>query len=677
MQHSALTYAELGYHVFPCVPGGKRPITPHGLKDATTDAAVIEAWLDKHPTANWAIRTDGLLVVDIDPSPDGAANPWPEDQEQAASLLVAPVSQTPRGGRHFLFRQPDGIELRNTQCGELAPHVDTRATGGYIVVSPSVINGNEYRWLSGELDIGPHDLPLPPQWIFDKLASPKTAAAAGGSDGTIPEGQRNGTLCSLAGTMRARGMSYESILAALQAENRSRCKPPLDEREVERIAKSIGHKPPGESGVEFGPDEIEAPDLPPDPGTLPSDLLKVPGFLSDVIDFNLEGAFRPQPVLALAGALSLLATLTGRKVQDTQGTRTNLYCLGVCPTSSGKERARDVNKEILFQAVASKLIGGESFASSAGLIAAIEQQPTLLFQVDEIGRYMRTMGEASKSPHLYNIVTVLMKLFTSSHSVYFSDAYADPKKNKSIIQPHACLYGTTTPETLYAALTSDSLADGFLSRVLLFEGDDDVDSRRIVVPTMPRSLVDQAIWWNATFNPGGNLKDYTPQPVMVASTPEADAILDDLRIAAEDIQKRLGNPLGTLWPRAIEKANKLALLYACSERADPLIVTDAAAYWASELVTHLTKRLTYLASRHLAENQTESKTKRVFRIIEATGAEGLPHWRLVGLTRFLTKREREECIDALIASHVIVSRTTKTATKPGLRYIATNHALAA
>ncbi len=41
---AALDYAAAGWHVFPCVPGGKRPATDHGLHDATTDLDQVAAW---------------------------------------------------------------------------------------------------------------------------------------------------------------------------------------------------------------------------------------------------------------------------------------------------------------------------------------------------------------------------------------------------------------------------------------------------------------------------------------------------------------------------------------------------------------------------------------------------------------------------------------------------------
>jgi P4 family phage/plasmid primase-like protien len=62
--------------------------------------------------------------------------------------------------------------------------------------------------------------------------------------GAIIEGGRNDTLASRAGYMRRGGMNQEVITAALLAENRSRCHPPLSESEVRTIAKSIGKYQP-------------------------------------------------------------------------------------------------------------------------------------------------------------------------------------------------------------------------------------------------------------------------------------------------------------------------------------------------------------------------------------------------------------------------------------------------
>jgi putative DNA primase/helicase len=63
--------------------------------------------------------------------------------------------------------------------------------------------------------------------------------------GDIPEHERNLTLLSFGGSMRRRGMSYAAIEAALLVENSDRCKPPLDEAEVVKIAASVARYQPG------------------------------------------------------------------------------------------------------------------------------------------------------------------------------------------------------------------------------------------------------------------------------------------------------------------------------------------------------------------------------------------------------------------------------------------------
>jgi hypothetical protein len=239
---AALTYADLGYPVFPCAPGRKTPLTEHGLLDATTDAEQIETWWEQSPNANVALRTDGLIVIDV----DGRDNAWLHDQPaKARELDVAPVSLTPRGGQQYFFRQPDGRNWRNT-AGQLANRVDTRANGGYVVVAPSIVGDTAYRWLD-RLDLPPpDDLPLPPKWLLDaldRLASREDATTESAT-GPIPTGQRNATLARLAGAMRRVGMSQSEIVAALQRVNDERCRPPLQSREVARVAESIARYSP-------------------------------------------------------------------------------------------------------------------------------------------------------------------------------------------------------------------------------------------------------------------------------------------------------------------------------------------------------------------------------------------------------------------------------------------------
>lgn len=246
---AALRYAELGYPVFPCAPGRKQPLTARGFQDATTDAVRIETWWTKHPRANIAIPTSGLVVIDV----DGRDNTWLADQpERLCELATSALAVTPRGGKHYIFRQPAGVEIR-CQAGRLAPKVDVRAAGGYILVPPSKIGANQYKFAPDlELDVPRDKLNVPPAWLIDELQekSPPTAGSAGANDtNPIPSGQRNATLARLGGAMRRVGMSQNEISAALNQVNCDRCSPPMSPAEVDRIASSVARYEPDQISV--------------------------------------------------------------------------------------------------------------------------------------------------------------------------------------------------------------------------------------------------------------------------------------------------------------------------------------------------------------------------------------------------------------------------------------------
>jgi putative DNA primase/helicase len=123
----------------------------------------------------------------------------------------------------------------------------------YIVVEPSLHeSGGYYEWAHGR---GPDEIDLaslPEEWI--QALSQREATSPDPTrdeDDRIPEGKRNTVLTSLAGTMRHRGMSAESIEAALLEDNRTRCDPPLDSEEVRRLASSVGRYAPDPASRSF------------------------------------------------------------------------------------------------------------------------------------------------------------------------------------------------------------------------------------------------------------------------------------------------------------------------------------------------------------------------------------------------------------------------------------------
>ncbi len=404
-----------------------------------------------------------------------------------------------------------------------------------------------------------------------------------------------------------------------------------------------------------------------DPGPFPQHLLHVPGFIGQVMEHNLSTALRPQPILALAGAIVLQGVLAGRKVRDELDNRTNIYAVCVARSGAGKDHARKLNREILIKSGQAHLEPCEDLASDAGLTAAVEASPACILQHDEFGRFLKTAADCTRSPHLYAITTQLIRLYSSANTTYLGKAYADLSNRKSINQPCLNLLGTTVPKHFMGAMTPDNLIDGLLGRIFVFEGQALAPRhRRRTRPQLPQSVIDIAIYWR-DFKPGGNLAGQNPDPIIVITEADAEDVFDAF---AAEIEPAADCPEedAALWARAEENARKLALVYACSENHQNPRISAAAARWACDVVRHLVLRLLYLAHRWVSESPFQAKCKRVLRAIDEGGGR-LDRGMLLRKVQSMSARELDEVIEFLEASEQIAVKNIKTKGRTKVTYV--------
>lgn len=239
-----------------CESPGKRPWhTWKELQDPRKrpTEATVRAWWRTLPNSNVGIAlgpASGLIRVDV----DGA-----QGEQYLLELSKGDLPQTVEmisggGGRGLFYSIPPGIVLRPThQHGDkIHESLSLLGEGAQTVMPPSRHpNGNRYRWREGH---GPDHLPiaLAPPWLVQRMSrgaesNGRSRPAVGPIDERIPDGKRNTTLASLAGSMRRRGMSQAAVLAALQVENEQRCDPPLPDHEVETIAASVARYAPSDT----------------------------------------------------------------------------------------------------------------------------------------------------------------------------------------------------------------------------------------------------------------------------------------------------------------------------------------------------------------------------------------------------------------------------------------------
>lgn len=243
--------------------------TPNGLLDATLDPEVAKAWWDFTPKCNVGVvcgetaeKGRYLTVIDWDVDADEGVdaitdvlNPW---EAEHGELPETVTEITGRGGMHHFYWTDRPIPKFESK--EL--HVDIRGVGSYVMVSPSVHpNGNEVQWENHPDD---YEIAWADDNVYALVEKVLESDAKENGDGTrrkvgVPkktlkgEGRNNMLYeqgCSLRGSRDDADDDY--VKAWLTTVNTMYCIPPVDDRELDKIIRSVCKLPIGMS------DEVKA-----------------------------------------------------------------------------------------------------------------------------------------------------------------------------------------------------------------------------------------------------------------------------------------------------------------------------------------------------------------------------------------------------------------------------------
>lgn len=741
---NALHYADYGWKIIPlhnitpagncscgrpdCQSPGKHPRIHGGLKAASSDRAMVNAWWAKWPDANigCVCGPESFTVVDIDPRHGGDVSLAKLASANGGMPRTLSV-KTGGGGTHYFFRYDPDCPCSS---GVIAPGIDTRSGGrGYVVLPPSNHkSGREYEWAEGETQMA-----ALPEWLKPKK---QTGSTIGNPAAVYPIGAPK-----ISGDIEARACAYldrcppaiqgagghSALLRAarvlvsgfamtasdaariLWTRYNPRCVPPWDptqpaqvkdfNRKISEAERLPSNHPRGwlldsseddiglldfgdkiaiglletEDNIDCSEPDDEAQDALTEPAECPEELLHPPGLVGDICEWINSTAGCNQPLLAVGATLSACGALFGRKVRDKYNGRTNLYAIGVAHSSAGKDYAPDCIFRLFTEAGASDMIGGQVTSDSA-IELALQQCPAKIFFWDEVGHMFSNIKNAACSTSggfLRTVVPTLMQLYSSAHKLYVGKQRAEGIARR-IDQPHACVYGMTSPDVLFSAISTAELRDGWLGRNLLFIS----KQRPKFIPNPgtgtepPRRLVDSVAKW-ISFRPpdimnggSGDIEQAKRGGSMIISDSEAaTTVFNSFRDEAYDRMINAGDDTQYLWGKSFQNARHVALIIAAGDGANE--ISEAHANYACGLVRFNTLQFAREVRMNVADSAAEAEKKRLYRIIDECGDKGITKKQLTRRTQWIRDRKtRDDYLDDLAESGMIKILKNNQKTKP-------------
>lgn len=259
----ALGYAKIGLPVFPLAKLSKVPLkNTSGFKQATTDEEQIFEWFIQSEPLNIGISLvdTPYFVVDCDRHTD--------EQDGLKSLMElskgeplldgAVTVKTPNDGIHFYFKQPKGIEIKN----QIGFKTGLDIIKNFVVGPGSRVKRQDgtvgtYEVINGSLD----SIGEAPAFILNAITSnqqPKESSEVytldySSSGNTkkytatlleeivqgVNESERNVWVTRVTGKLLRLGMSSKEAYEFLLVVNENFVCPPLPDKEVNTIFKSI------------------------------------------------------------------------------------------------------------------------------------------------------------------------------------------------------------------------------------------------------------------------------------------------------------------------------------------------------------------------------------------------------------------------------------------------------
>lgn len=374
--------------------------------------------------------------------------------------------------------------------------------------------------------------------------------------------------------------------------------------DIEALMASVD-KAYDQKATETAPAARQAPAEPSEAAEPPSPYLApLPGLLGQIAWFIYSAAPRPVPEIAVAGAIGLLAGISGRCF-NVSGTGLNVYILMLARTGRGKEAiAQGIGRLMApIKSIdgsgggvpgAEEFIGPQEIASGQALIKYMgKTSRSFVSIISEFDNFMGYLTAFNVSPPVAKLKQVLLSAYSRSGRNQRLDKsiYSESDKNVAVVpSPAISLIGEGTPDKFYELLSDSLISDGFLSRfsVIEYTGPRVPLNERFASVTPSTELI-QHMSRLAAHCLSLNSKD---QIIDVVIQPAALELLNEFNLECDArINTATNGTISELWNRAHLKANKLAALIAVGCNWYAPTIDEQAAAWGIACSRHDTAAL--------------------------------------------------------------------------------------
>ena len=398
------------------------------------------------------------------------------------------------------------------------------------------------------------------------------------------------------------------------------------------------------------------------------------GLLGRICSHINASDLKPQPFLTLGCTLTFLGALFGRKVKDSYDTRTNLYCMGIAESGHGKNHAPKQIRRLMLESGCSELLAGDDIASDSGLENRMNQFPVSLFLCDEIGYLFKALKHYT-NPYNVKIISILLKLYSSAGDLYKGRVFADTVKQRSILQPCCCLWGTSIPKSFLDGISQEEIENGWLSRCLVFNSTEDPPKNRNYKKLgFPKDIIQDVYNWYVRVidrQPlDGDVDAYVhgsalcgmasrpPSQILIPTSESANKIFVDFDSYCSGRAEE-NFDTAVLWKRCEENARKIALIVAAGDSFDTPEINGSIADYSCRLVKYIVNDFIENVAGEISSSPIEGKKLKLLSIVGRYKEAGCKKWTLTQKTRGYSKRERSDYLEDLISGRELICRIEK------------------